>query len=46
MKILNPYISKNLNNNNLHPMVLVKGSMPVASTNDQSEKNDRKAKQM
>ena len=38
MKILNPNISKNLNNNNLQPMVLVEGSLPVASTNDRSEK--------
>ena len=38
MKILNPNISKNLNNNNLQPVVLVKGSLPVASTNDRSEK--------
>ena len=38
MKVLNPDISKNLNNNNLQPMVLVEGSLPVASTNDRSEK--------
>ena len=38
MKILNPNISKNLNKNNLQPVVLVKGSLPVASTNDRSEK--------
>ena len=34
-------MSKTLNKK---PMVLVKGSLPTTSTNDRSEKNDRKYK--